>query len=257
MKVVILAAGSGSRLKPYTDEVPKGLVKVNGVPILQYQKQVYQSCGLKDITVIGGYKADKLKPFFDQIIINSDFDKTNMVYSLFLARQLFDGSEDIIVSYSDIIFSNGVLRKLIEGRGPISIIVDDDWLSQWQLRYDDPLEDAETMQIDEKNHIIDFGKKPQSLEEIQAQYIGLIKISRDVAESFFDIYLKENFFETKLKGNKENMYMTDYLRELSHHGIKLKAEHVSGGWFEIDTTRDLEVCEGLVKADKLSFMNQG
>ena len=61
MQAIILAAGLGTRLRPITDEVPKCMVSVNGIRIIDKQIDNLHKAGVKDIVVVGGYKADVLK----------------------------------------------------------------------------------------------------------------------------------------------------------------------------------------------------
>ena len=61
MKALILAAGLGTRLAPITNDRPKSLVTVNGVPILFKQIENLHENGITDITVISGYKAEVLE----------------------------------------------------------------------------------------------------------------------------------------------------------------------------------------------------
>ena len=78
MQIVILAAGRGTRLAPITDKIPKCLVEIKGKPILQHQLDVYNDLNLMNVTVIGGYKAEKILKVHKKVIINKDFASTNM-----------------------------------------------------------------------------------------------------------------------------------------------------------------------------------
>ncbi len=59
-KAIILAAGVGSRLRPYTDDTPKGMVRVCGKPILEYQFEILKASGVEDVIVVCGYQKDKI-----------------------------------------------------------------------------------------------------------------------------------------------------------------------------------------------------
>ena len=83
MKVIILAAGYGSRLKPYTNKIPKCMVELAGKPLLQHQIETLNSAGLNNITVVGGHLIEKIIGKDIQIIKNDKYDSTNMVSSLF------------------------------------------------------------------------------------------------------------------------------------------------------------------------------
>ena len=100
MKVVILAAGWGSRLKPLTDDRPKCMVEVNGKSIIERQLDVMRACGVneKEITIIAGYRNDVLKSRFQgteiNFIVNSEFETTNMVCSLMCAKHQMEQEQD-------------------------------------------------------------------------------------------------------------------------------------------------------------------
>ena len=85
MKVIILAAGQGTRLRPLTDDRPKCMVEVNGTSIIERQLDIMYACGIeqKDITIIAGYRGDVLKKKFEtssqNFIINTEYETTNMV----------------------------------------------------------------------------------------------------------------------------------------------------------------------------------
>ena len=185
MKVVILAAGQGTRLRPLTDDRPKCLVEVNGRSILDRQLDTMHTCGIQgsDITIVAGYRGDVLqKKFADtdiDIIINENYETTNMVCSLMCARNLMEAEEDILISYGDIIYSDTVLRKVLEADDVASVIVDDGWYSYWSKRCENPLDDAETLMFDENDYLTEIGQKTTDLTKVQSQYIGLMRRSEE------------------------------------------------------------------------------
>ena len=99
MKVIILAAGFGNRLKPYTNDKPKCMVELLGKPILQYQIETLNALGLDDIVVVGGYHIEKIKGRNLKIIKNEQYDCTNMVSSLFCAEDFINQDKDLIILY--------------------------------------------------------------------------------------------------------------------------------------------------------------
>ena len=187
MKAIIVAAGEGIRLRPYTQNCPKCMVPFNKKPIIDYIIDVMHACNLKDIVIVNGYKKQVLeKHFRDKSIkfyTNEEFDSTNMVTTLFCAEE--EMNDDIIISYSDIIYSARALQSLLVSSSDFSVVVDKDWKKLWEVRMDNPLADAETMKLDGQGNIIELGKRPKSCNEIEGQYIGLIKISRNVISKVF------------------------------------------------------------------------
>lgn len=255
MKIIILAAGWGSRLRPLTDDRPKCMVEVNGKSMIERQLDTMHSCGIKDedITIVAGYRSDVLKRRFQdtaiQFIVNEAFDTTNMVYSLMCARSLMEEEEDVIISYGDIIYGGPVFRKILEAEDDMSVIVDDGWQEYWSRRCENPLEDAETLMFDEDHYLTEIGQKTTELAKVQSQYIGLMRFKGGGLRALLD--LSAEAAKRSEKGERlwrtdrtyEKMYMTDLLQGLIDEGYKLRAVHIQRGWYEIDDCEDLKVAE--------------
>jgi choline kinase len=124
---VILAAGSGSRLLPYTLHSPKCLTPIAGHPILRYQLAALRLCGIRDIVIVVGYLADRVRDFVDPsvtIVENHDYASTNSSYSLWLARHHI--RHGFIHLNSDLLFEPAVLRALLNAADENGVIVDRD-----------------------------------------------------------------------------------------------------------------------------------
>ena len=240
MKAIILAAGEGKRMRPHTKNKPKCLIKVNGRSFLDRAIENFRSVGVNDISVITGYKAEKIERAGIKKYYNKRFRNTNMVYSLFAAEK--EINDDIIICYGDIIFKKEILSALKKSSAAIAVVVDNNWHGQWKKRMSNPLDDAETMRVDKRGYIIELGMKPKNIKEIQGQYIGLIKISGTVANKIKGFYKK--LIKKKIIFNNRNylkMHMTDFLQLIINELMPVKAVWIHGGWFEFDKPRDLRV----------------
>ena len=91
MKAIILAAGEGSRLRPYTLDRPKCLVEVAGVSLIDRQISILQSCGIDEVVVIGGYRSEMLEGKGTRLKTNDRYAETNMVWTLFCAEEELSG----------------------------------------------------------------------------------------------------------------------------------------------------------------------
>ena len=162
-----------------------------------------------------------------------------MVSTLFCASELFDGEDDILISYGDIVYNDNVFNAIHKSNEQINVVVDKNWREYWEARMVDPLRDVETLKIDENGSIKELGKKPHSYEDIEGQYIGLIKIRKDVVRQVKDYY--ENLDETALYDEKDfdNMYMTSFLQMIADNIMPLTPVYIKGGWIEIDEPTDL------------------
>jgi L-glutamine-phosphate cytidylyltransferase len=251
-KALILAAGQGSRLRPLTNSRPKCLVKLNGETLLSRQIRVLRSEMIEDIHVVTGYLADQIKNLGLSTSHNKNFDRTNMVSSFFCAMEFINScKEDLIISYGDIVYDPENLRALLESSEEVSLMIDQNWKELWSLRIENPLDDAETLKLDENNLVTELGKKPINYDEIQGQYTGLIKIRADMLEKLVSFY-KSLDRGGQYDGNDfSNMYMTSFIQLLINSGWNVKAVNVINGWLEVDTVADLTVYEKLAQRSEL------
>lgn len=237
-KVVILAAGQGTRLHPYTKDVPKCMVKIEERTLLEHQLDIIRSIGIDDINLVAGYQCEKLKSYNLPIFFNKEYDTTNMLYSLFCAEKLMQEDGDLIIAYGDIVYSAEILKVLLSSSDPISVIIDQNWQSYWEARFDDILEDAETLVVNEYDKILEIGSKTTDISEIQGQYIGLLKITKKGKSIFRNEYAISEKNKCNSK-KRENAYMTDFLQQLISKGYSVQGVRVSSPWIEIDQPKDM------------------
>ena len=239
MKVIILAAGMGTRLMPHTSDRPKCMVLLAGKSILSYQLQVLRNHGLDDISIVTGYQQEKLIASGAARICNDDYATTNMVYSLFCAREVLSQEQEVLVAYADIIYSDSVLDSLLAATSHICVAVDLKWQDYWCKRFDDPLSDAETLRLDTSGRVLELGQKPKSLDDIQGQYIGLMKFSVEGVATLIKCY-DQAVAEGTLGGKSvERAYMTDLLQHVIDSGYAIESVPIHGQWIEIDSKQDL------------------
>ena len=243
MKAIILAAGQGTRLKKYTQDLPKGMLSFLGKTIIERQIELYRSCGIGKIAIVTGFAADKIDYEGVSCYHNGRYKETNMVESLLTVKAEFD--EDTIVSYSDVLFEKALLEKMMESKGDFACAVDDDWKAYWQKRYGRVDFDTESLAIDAKDNITELGLENPPLERISARYIGLLKFSgqglKDIVEIMDKAHAEYQGKPWQQSGkNVEQAYMTDLLNALIESGREVKAVHFKNGWIEFDTNEDYE-----------------
>jgi len=236
MKAVILAAGRGSRLKGFTEDKPKCLNKIGEHTMIDIQISSLKAAGINDITIVTGYRSEMLE-HLGRTIKNEIWNETNMVSSLLCAKSEFD--TEVIVSYADIIYEKRTVSLLIESQKDFSIIYDKKWRTLWELRCDNPLDDAESFMIDENNKITDIGRNVDNYDEIQGQYTGLMKFSQNALSVIKDTL---NKLPSELI---KKMDMTTLLRTLIHNKNNIYGVPINGNWCEIDTIADLKLANQL------------
>lgn len=249
ISTVILAAGSGTRLKPHTRHKPKCLVKIQNKTLLDWQLDKLNESGISNISLVGGYKINKIKNLNDKrikkIYFNKKYHSTNMVKSLLIAKELF--YEDLIITYADIIYSHELILKLINSDFDNAILVDLEWLKLWSKRFKNPLDDAESLKFDNNFNLTEIGLKSHSIENIMAQYIGIIKFNNNTLN-----YIKKLDSDGLIQNN---MYMTELLNKLVNDKIKIKVVPIRRKWIEIDSTNDLEIYENELKKTSISVID--
>jgi choline kinase len=197
--------------------------------------------GITDISIVRGYLKEAIDFPNINYYENPKFASTNMVATFFCAEAEFD--DNLLISYADIIYTSKIVKKLAQSTSDISVVIDLDWHKLWQLRMEDPLKDAETLKLDKHGYILELGKKATSYDEIQGQYIGLIKLSKKILPSIQKFYKQLDRDGKYDNQNFDNMFMTSFLQLLIDANYPVKAIPIHGGWFEVDSLEDLKVYE--------------
>ena len=248
MKAVVIAAGLGSRLKPYTNNLPKSLVPINGISILECQFNVYRSLKVKNINVIVGYKKEKFKFRNINYFTNKNYKKNNILESLFFAKSKLTGN--CIISYSDILFKRSVVKKLIKSKDAISIVVDENWKKAYKGRTMHPVSQAENVLFNKSNFLLKAGKN-LSANKSNAEFIGMIKLNSRGCELFKKYYkIAKKLFKNKKFYNAKNIqkaYLTDFFNFLIEREIKIRCIKIKNNWMEIDTVQDYKRAQNFFK----------
>ncbi|NQY42137.1 MAG: phosphocholine cytidylyltransferase family protein [Legionellales bacterium] len=251
-QALILSAGQGTRLRPYTINKPKCLVKLLGIPIIERQLSVLRENNISKISIAAGYCAEQLEYLGLPIILNEQFASTNMVDTFFKALKKISSNEDLIVAYGDIVYENKNLKAILSSDSEINIMIDKQWRKYWEARLDDPLQDAETLILADDKNILEIGKKPLNYDSIHGQYTGLIKIRKDNIPLLVEFYQgldRSILYDEQIF---QKMHMTSFLQLLIDNGWQVQATLVENGWLETDTAFDLELYESLYRKGELS-----
>lgn len=239
-KAIIIAAGLGSRLGDLTKEIPKCMLELDGKSILKRQLKAYEDNGITDISVIRGYLKDKINIKNIKYYENNEYKNNNILNSLFYAEDELNGN--VIVSYSDIIFSPKIVERLLESTADISIVVDVDWRGRYVDRKDHPIDEAENVIFDANHSVIDIGKIMTSRNDVHGEFIGMMKLSQRGADIFKRHFnrAKQLFWDKPFQRSKifQNAYLTDILKDMADLGVPIHSVIIKQGWQEIDTIED-------------------
>ena len=239
-KALIIAAGLGSRLKKHTENLPKCMLDFGGKTLLQRQLDSYKKCGIKDISLIRGYKKEKINYKGIKYFENKDYKENNILNSIFYGEKVINGN--IIISYSDILFDSSVVQRTLDSNHDISVTVDIDWRGYYVGRKDHPISEAENVIFNSNNEVQKIGKINKGSEEIHGEFIGMIKLSNRGTEIFKEHFhrLKKIYWNKPFQRAKtfQKAYLTDFIQELVDIGIKVHCVIIESGWKEIDTVED-------------------
>lgn len=247
---VVVAAGIGSRLRPFTDETPKCMLHVQNKPMLHRALDTFRNLGIPRSVVIGGYRSDKLVlPDCCELVLNQEYQANNILHSLAYARKEMDGVETVLVSYSDIVFRNSVVERLLSpDSADIAIVVDQAWAERYDGRKLHPLSEAESARFDDRRLLHTIGKGMLTAEHDAGswgEFIGMMKLNRRGQEVFWGVFdevhadlAPEAPFQRA--SSWRQAYITDLLQELIDRGVEVHCSLIQGGWLEIDTVEDYE-----------------
>jgi L-glutamine-phosphate cytidylyltransferase len=236
-RAIILAAGRGSRMETLTLDRPKCLVEVRGKALLQWQFQALRAAGIDEIAVVTGYRREMVAMTGVVEFHNARWAQTNMVASLECAGQWL-AEAPCIVSYSDIFYASPAVESLLRCSAPLAITYDPNWRALWERRFGDPLCDAETFRLNADGTLADIGGRPAALDDIEGQYMGLLRFEppgwREVTR------IRENLRPEE----RDCMHMTGTLqRVIAENRIAITAIPYFGEWGEVDSLGDLAAYE--------------
>ena len=249
MQAIILAAGMGKRLRSYTKDATKCMVKVNGKTLIEYTIEALVSNKIDRLVVVVGYKGQLLKDFIAskfnaanlhgmkiEYIENPVYDTTNNIYSLYLAGDEM-AKDDTILLESDLIFKPEILTSLITSPDKNLAVV-----SPFELWMD-----GTCTLLDENNCItalLDKVRFNWSDTEHYYKTVNIYKFSKEFSQQY---YLP--FLDAYQKAFGKNEYYEQVLKVISFlSSSTLKGLVVSGkDWYEIDDPADLAIAEDRFK----------
>jgi len=238
MQAVILAAGMGSRLGRYTKNNTKCMLPINGRTLIERALDALNDVGIFKCIIVAGYERDNLINFvgsrYKDIeitwVINEIYNKTNNIYSLYLAKDYLL-SDDTILLESDLIFEGRMIRELLENPEPTLAVLAP--FESWM--------DGTVAQISEDNVITSLiPKKFFNYNEKESYYktVNIYKFSRSFLQNCYVPFLEAY---SKAMGNNE--YYEEVLRVITTlEKNELKAMVLSDHkWYEIDDAQDMDI----------------
>ena len=247
MRIIIIAAGSSTRLAKETANTPKGLLKINDKSIIDFQLDLFKKNHLPDITIIIGPDKQKFELKNVNYIQDYEFQNHDVLGSLMAAKSVMN--DELLTSYSDIIFDKNVLQSMLDFKDDIGIAVDLTWEKNYVNRDQHPTSQADNVLIngDEILQIRKSISKCKKNEKI-GEFLGLMRLSKKGSKILLDKYSElEMSHQGKFHDapSLEKALISDMLQELIDSEINVEPIYVSGKWCEIDTPQDLTTAKKL------------
>lgn len=255
MQAIILAAGMGRRLGEFTADNTKCMLKVNGVRLIDRMLHQLHKLPLNRIVIVIGYEGGKLRDYVEEnyprwpleFVENPVYDKTNNIYSLWLAREYMAEDETLLLE-SDLIFEDSVLESAVKSEYSDCALISkyETWM------------DGTMVRIDDGNNIISFIPKKDFRYSDTPHYYKTVNIYKFSRRFITNHYLP--FLEVYIRVLGENEYYEQVLRVITLiDRTGLKALPITGKhWYEIDDVQDLRIAETIfaAPADQLRKIQQ-
>ena len=155
-------------------------------------------------------------------------------------------NDEIIISYTDIIYDNSIVKSIINFNGDIGLAIDMNWKEAYIGRTDHPVSEAANVLIKDDS-ILKIGHQTSRFgkytDNMIGEFLGIIKLSKKGAKILIDRYEeleKKHTGKYYERSSFEFAYIVDILQDLIDHEIKVKPIKISGNWCEIDTVQDLK-----------------
>jgi phosphoenolpyruvate phosphomutase len=237
-RAIVLAASRGSALAELTDERPKTMIEIAGRPILQHVVDAYNAAGVKNISVVRGYRKESVNLPNLRYVDNDDYAETSELVSLGMALDVDpDDITDLLVSYGDVLFSPFLLEMIEEPEEPFAIIVDTDWRDSVNRgRAADYVSCTEpySRHVFQRHILLTAAGERLDESQIHGEWTGLLRVSSAAIPAFRDAVA--GLLKTP-EGRMAKLH--HLLDELVKRGNPIRVLFTNGHWLDVDSLDDL------------------
>jgi phosphoenolpyruvate phosphomutase len=230
---IVLAASRGDNLEELTIDRPKCMIDIAGKPLLAHVAEAYRAAGIKDLTVVRGYKKETVNLPSIAYVDNDAWDKTQELGSLAKALSKVEGAT--IISYGDVLFKKYVLQQLMDLEADFAVAIDPNWQ---QSKNRGRLADyAVCSQPHGKQTLFaevtleDIVNDPEA-KRIDGEWMGFFKVSEKGAKVLKDTFAKLD------DRSIATLKMPDLIRSLVKAGHKVRVVYTTG-WLDVDSVQDV------------------
>ncbi len=252
-QAVILAAGQHrleSGLNELLSERPLCMLEIGGKTLAEHQADILRSCGVKDICVVGGYRADKIQLDGAAVIRNPDFASTGIAHSLMAARDFFKNR--CVVVYSDIIFDRKIPEQLLTSPYPITLVIDRAYqtLPFREKKLDLAVVEDSVKEVNGRSLRLNTLKRVRKVgrridkKEAAHEFIGMAFFQKEGLKRLNEAWAEalekfegKSFYEAP---SVEKADFNDLIQYLIDSGNEVYGMEIEHGWSEIHSLEDYE-----------------
>ncbi|MDH3294594.1 MAG: NTP transferase domain-containing protein, partial [Acidimicrobiia bacterium] len=238
-RAVVLAAGAGSNLGELTADRPKTLIEINGKPIVQHIVDAYNSIGVKDVTVVRGYRKDTFDLANVRYADNDDYEITGELVSLARGLEALpaESSEgNLLISYGDVMFNKFVPQTVLDAPSDLVVNVDIDWSASGEPSSGSADLVECTAPYSRRSFSSLVGLKRVSakgdLDNVHGEWMGFLKVA-PAAQSMVRRLITELVDTDPLAG------VPELLNVLIERGQFVEVIYTSGHWLDVDNITDV------------------
>ena len=243
IKAVVLAAGIGSRINEITKSIPKTMIKINDKCIYEYILENLINNNIYNVVFVIGYRANILEPILRakckeldinlEIVKNKDYETTNTMYSLWLARNSL--KSDFVYLHGDLLFSSKMLSLFMKSSHKNCVLVDKN----------NPLDWDDAMKIISNNNLLKYMSKSITINEMDGVAIGIYKFNKQGSKISFKII--KNLINAGITKN----WVSEAINIMSKHiNVNLQISKLHA-WADVDNLTELKSAKKIIKKMEL------
>ena len=236
-RAFVLAASRGAELGALTEDRPKCMVDVRGQPLLRRLISTFNEGGIRDITVVRGYRKEMVNLPSIQTVDNDIYASTGEAATLACVSARLEG--ECLVSYGDILFRQHILDQLLAAEGDIVLVADALWRERGngEQRARDLVACAAPFRTgyldDDPVSLVGIGPKLPE-DSADAEWIGLLKLSAAGTQA-----VRDELDAMSKDGTLGGASLTDLLDRLRLNGRKINVVYITGRWLDVNDDADL------------------
>ncbi len=238
-QAVVLAASRGGALEALTEDKPKCMLDLRGEPLLQRLVRSFNQVGVRDVTVVAGYKHETVDLPNIKKVVNADYETTGEIASLACALEGLEGPA--LIAYGDILFRDYILDLLFECEADIALVVD----AKWREHRADAPKRAPDLVICSQPYSEDLflDETPIELEGFEGligrdvahgEWVGLAKVSARGLEE-----IRREVAAMQADGAAARAGLPDLFNRLAARGLQPRVVYITGHWLDVNDAFDL------------------